>query len=1156
MTSTYTVAKAKAKESHNKIVWSGLHGSADAFEIVQLAANNRNKTTLVVAKDSASEERIYNALLFLAHRDLADLIIRFPGWETLPYDMFSPHQDIISERLSSLHKLVSKFEGILVISAHTLMQRTAPIEYVAGSSFSFEIGDQMILEDQKIILESASYQRADIVTEKGHYASRGSILDLYPMGSEYPFRLDLFDDEIESIRSFDPGSQLTIENLQQFKVLPAKEFPFDEDAIKKFRENWHNNFQGDVRRCAIYQDVSNYMSPNGIEYFLPFFFDETASIFSYLPQDSQIILEQQVWESCSNFRQEVDLRWESLRHDIEAPILTPDQLFLSEEEFKSKTSLFEIKEISKGIDQTQSPNFKSVQVPNFNSPGKKDLNESELSKFVKETDRPILFCSNSEGRREILDSKLLKLGIQTEVIDHFEDYLNQDGHCVAVSPMTNGLWNEKALVITETELYGTKTIAPRNITNRVIDPEQIIQNLNELHIGAPVVHLEHGIGRYLGLELLEIEEVENEYLALGYAAGAKLYVPVSSLHLISRYAGAEEEQAPLHKLGSIQWTKAKKKAAEKIVDVAAELLHAYAKREAKKTTSLSIGADDLERFANEFNFELTEDQDLAIQAVIADLHSERAMDRLVCGDVGFGKTEVAMRAALVAVKSGKQVIILVPTTLLAQQHFDTLKDRFAHWPFIIELVSRMRPSDEIKSVAEACSNGKVDIVVGTHKLLGKDFIFRDLGLVIIDEEHRFGVRQKELLRSYRAQADVLTLTATPIPRTLNMSLSGIRDLSIIATPPAKRLSIKTFVQEKRSDQIKEAINRELMRGGQVFYVHNEVKTIELVAQTLADHVPNARIGIGHGQMPKRQLEQVMNDFHQRQINVLVCTTIIENGIDVPNANTIIIDRADKFGLAQLHQLRGRVGRSSRQAYAFLLIPDAEAITPDAVKRLDAIEAAGDLGIGFTLATQDMEIRGAGELLGEEQSGQMESIGFSLYMRMLNKAVEDINQGKIPELDNPINDVAKEINLHCSAIIPESYLPDVHSRLIFYKRIASAVNEEDIESLQIEMIDRFGLLPEPLKRLFIISKIKLECESFGIHTVELGEEKGKLIFADSTAIDPMTIVSLVQNHNDTYQFEGTSSLLISQKLENFEDRVIFLKELIKTLTTSSDEAIHA
>ena len=640
-------------------------------------------------------------------------------------------------------------------------------------------------------------------------------------------------------------------------------------------------------------------------------------------------------------------------------------------------------------------------------------------------------------------------------------------------------------------------------------------------------------------------------MTLAYAGSAKLYVPVASLHLISRYAGADEEQAPLHRLGSSQWAKAKRKAAEKIVDVAAELLQAYATREAKKSASLSIDTEDLERFSEEFSFELTQDQQLAIEAVLNDLQSDKAMDRLVCGDVGFGKTEVAMRAALVAVKSGKQVVILVPTTLLAQQHYDTLKDRFAQWPFIIELVSRLRSKSEIDEVALGCASGKVDIVVGTHKLFGEEFKFKDLGLVVIDEEHRFGVRQKELMRAFRAQADVLTLTATPIPRTLNMSLGGIRDLSIIATPPAKRLSIKTFVQEKRSDLIKEAINRELMRGGQVFFVHNEVKTIELIAQTLSEQVTEARIGVGHGQMPKKQLEQVMGDFYQRKINVLVCTTIIENGIDIPNANTIIIDRADKFGLAQLHQLRGRVGRSSRQAYAYLLTPEPEALTADATKRLDAIEAAGELGIGFTLATQDMEIRGAGQLLGEEQSGQMESIGFSLYMQMLNKAVEDINQGKIPDLDNPLNEVAKEINLHCSAIIPDTYLPDVSHRLMFYKRLANAKTENELDALQIEMIDRFGVLPEALKRLFVISTLKLLCQSHGMQTVEIGQEKGKLVFADTTTINPLSIVKLVQEDSDTYQFEGTSTLITNHQLDSFEDRTRFLEELIIKLTNSSE-----
>ena len=1135
--------------------WDGLQANAEAFEISEFYANHPNDLVVVITKDSVNEECIFNALSFITPVETQNSVMRLSPWETLPYDLFSPHQDIISERLSTMNHLLSGRPGVVIMSTATAMQKVPPINYIHGSSFTFAKGDQLQLNKQKLILEGAGYQQTDIVSERGQYASRGSILDLFPMGSEFPIRLDLFDDEVETIRSFDPGTQLTIENLDQFSILPAKEFPFDEDAIKKFRENWHNNFQGDVRRCSVYQDVSNYMTPNGIEFFLPFFFDETANIFDYLQKSSTLIIQHGADEEASNFRSEVGLRWESLRHDIERPILPPDQLYLDTQELESNIANFSVIKINE-IDSNDTSSQKSHPIPSLRSETKPELNETEVINFVSKVSQPILFSCSSEGRREMLDSKLLKLGIKTSIVSEFADYLASNDHCITVSQITEGIWNEKVLVLTENELYGTKPNVIKSFANKIIDPEQIIQNLNELSIGAPVVHLEHGIGRYMGLELLDIEGVENEYLTLAYAGSAKLYVPVASLHLISRYSGADEEHAPLHRLGSSQWTKAKRKAAEKIVDVAAELLQAYATREAKRSASLSVDAEDLARFNDEFSFELTQDQESAIEAVLNDLQSERAMDRLVCGDVGFGKTEVAMRAALVAVKSGKQVVILVPTTLLAQQHYDTLKDRFAQWPFIIELVSRLRHKSEIEAVALGCSSGKVDIVVGTHKLFGEDFKFKDLGLVVIDEEHRFGVRQKELIRAFRAQADVLTLTATPIPRTLNMSLGGIRDLSIIATPPAKRLSIKTFVQEKRSDLIKEAINRELMRGGQVFFVHNEVKTIELIAQTLSEQVTEARIGIGHGQMPKRQLEQVMGDFYQRKINVLVCTTIIENGIDIPNANTIIIDRADKFGLAQLHQLRGRVGRSNRQAYAYLLTPEPDAITADATKRLEAIEAAGELGIGFTLATQDMEIRGAGQLLGEEQSGQMESIGFSLYMQMLNKAVEDINQGKIPDLDNPLNEVAKEINLHCSAIIPETYLPDVHHRLMFYKRLANTKTKNEIDALQVEMIDRFGLLPDALKRLFEISALKLLCESHGLQTVEIGQERGKLVFADTTTIEPLSIVKLVQEDSNTYQFEGTSTLITTHQLDSFEDRVQFLDGLINKLTNSHTEAASA
>ena len=1137
--------------SELKINWSGLHNNADALAITEFATANPRILTVVLSQNSTSEERLFQALKFLAPTELREKITRFPSWETLPYDIFSPHQDIISDRLSALDRLISQAPGILIISIHTLMQRIATKEYLAGSTFSFHKGDRLIIEDQKMVLESAGYQNSEIVSERGQYATRGSILDIYPMGADLPIRLDLFDDEIDSLRSFDPTSQLTVKSLNSFTLLPAKEFPFDDEAIKKFRENWHNNFQGDVRRCSVYQDISSYISPSGIESYLPFFFDETGSVFDCLPTNAFFFTQEKIMELASNFENEIEERWESLNYDIERPILKPGQLYLTKDELKTELTRFKTIEIR--IDDSKNAKiFESHPVPNFNIGTKTEFKNSSLNEFITNLDKPILFCSPTAGRREVLDAALMKIGIQNEIVETFDEYLTRDNHCICVSSITEGLWNEKALLITENELFGPQSSSQKEIKNKVIDPEQIIKNLNELSVGAPVVHLEHGVGRYLGLEIIEIEEIENEYLALAYSGGAKLYVPVASLHVISRYAGSDEEHAPLHKLGSSQWTKAKKKAAEKIIDVAAELLQAYAKREAQQSESLKIDKLEHQSFANEFNFELTQDQDLAISNVIQDLESPKAMDRLICGDVGFGKTEVAMRAAFVAAKCGRQVIMMVPTTLLAQQHYDTLKDRFAQWPFIIELVSRMRPAEELRKVGEACSEGRVDIVVGTHKILGKEFSFNKLGLIIIDEEHRFGVRQKEQLRAYRSQVDVLTLTATPIPRTLNMSLTGIRDLSIIATPPAKRLSIKTFVQERRTDQIKEAINRELMRGGQVFFVHNEVRTIERTAAEISALVPEARVAIGHGQMPKKLLEQVMQDFNQRHINVLVCTTIIENGIDVPNANTIIIDRADKFGLAQLHQLRGRVGRSSRQAYAYLITPDAEAITADAVKRLEAIQAAGDLGVGFTLATQDMEIRGAGELLGEEQSGQIESIGFSLYMQMLSKAVLDIEQGKIPDIENPVNETAKEINLHSSALIPEDYLPDVHTRLILYKRIANATTLGEIDSLQIEMIDRFGLLPDPLKRLFTISQLKLDCVTSGIITADLSDEGGKLIFSNSTAIDPLSIVELVQTESQTYQFEGTSTLLIAKALETFQKRVDFLTDLLNKLSNKETD----
>ncbi|MDH3644565.1 MAG: transcription-repair coupling factor, partial [Gammaproteobacteria bacterium] len=844
--------------------------------------------------------------------------------------------------------------------------------------------------------------------------------------------------------------------------------------------------------------------------------------------------------------------------DIERPIIEPQALFLSEEELNRGFKPHAQVVINDDQASRHRLDFDARALPDLQANPRLKDPATALTDFLGEGDAPTLFVADTAGRREVFHEFLARAGTRPTDVADLDTFLNSDLQVgITIAPIEHGLWLDALRIVTESEVFGHQVKERRARSARTLDPEQIIKNLTELHIGEAVVHIEHGIGRYLGLITLDIDGSPNEFLAVEYADEAKLYVPVTSLHLISRYSGAEH--APLHRLGSDAWDKAKRRAAEKIHDVAAELLNIYARREVNLSYKFGEPGSDYLRFAGQFPFEVTHDQQTAIDEVIADLCSERATDRLICGDVGFGKTEVAMRAAFVAAQSNKQVAVLVPTTLLAQQHFETFRDRFADWPVHIEVVSRLRSDGDVADVSSRLAAGKVDIVIGTHKLLNPAIEFKDLGLVVIDEEHRFGVRQKERLRNLRAEVDVLTLTATPIPRTLNMAMSGMRDLSIIATPPAKRLSIKTFVQEKRRHVIEEAITRELMRGGQVFYLHNEVRTIEQVADELAELLPEARIGVGHGQMPKRQLEAVMNDFYHRQLNLLVCTTIIENGIDIPNANTIIMERADKFGLGQLHQLRGRVGRSHRQAYAYLLTPHPKALSADAVKRLEAIEAAGELGVGFTLATHDMEIRGAGELLGDEQSGQIESVGFSLYMDLLDRAVKAIQDGKTPDMDSPLEPISQEVNLHAATLIPEPYLPDVHARLILYKRIANASNETELDDMQAEMIDRFGLLPEPLKTLFQVTALKLKTQPLGILRLDLGDQGGRVEFSPQTSVDPLAVVKLVQNHPATYRLEGATMLRVSRQLKDFPARLSFASELLELLgpgTTQTADSLVA
>ena len=1130
-----------------RLNWNTLSGSSTSLAAVSAACAHKGLTLLICPTTASARQSVRECQVF-APPGLE--ILHFPDWETLPFDAFSPHQDIISERLETMARLPGLKQGLLVVTLATCLQRTAPVGYVAGSSFQLAPGQTLDINTQRTQLVEAGYRHVSAVTERGEFAVRGALLDIFPMGANLPIRIDLLDDEIDSLRTFDPDNQRSIEKLDRLELLPAHEFPVEGDAITAFRNRWHLRFDVDQRRCPVYQDVSAGIMPSGIEYYLPLFFDELGSIFDYLPENTWALHLAPLESTSTEFLEQVSERHESLRYDIERPILDPAELYLSHEELLACLAPF----AKTGLNQRHKheEDFEFLALPDLTADIRSRTPARALSDYLESHSSPVLFVAESAGRREIVDEFLRRAEIETEFVDSWQSYneLLEAGQSapfsLMVAELTRGFGCAQLSVITEADLYGRRpSVATASEQRARVDSDQIVRNLNELHIGAPVVHIDHGVGRYQGLTTLTINESENEFLQLEYAEEAKLYVPVASLHLISRYSGADENTAPLHRLGSDQWEKARRKAAQKAFDVAAELLNLYALRKSRPAFQFDMPEVDYQNFADQFEFSATADQQLTIEAVVADMTGPSPMDRLVCGDVGFGKTEVAMRAAFLAVQNGKQVGVLVPTTLLAQQHGESFRDRFAEWPVRVEVISRLRNDSDVKTAMQDAADGKVDILIGTHKLLSKDLKFANLGLVIVDEEHRFGVRQKERLKALRAEVDLLTLTATPIPRTLNMAIGGIRDLSIIATPPAKRLSIKTFIQEKRNHLIREALSRELMRGGQVFYVHNEVRTIEQAAAELAELVPEARVAVGHGQMPKRELETVMNDFQHRRCNLLVCSTIIETGIDIPNANTIIIDRADRFGLAQLHQLRGRVGRSDRQAYAYLLVPHHSALSRDAKKRLEAIEASGDLGIGFTLATHDMEIRGAGEMLGDEQSGQIEEVGFSLYMEMLERAVQAIRDGKTPNMDQPF-ETSQDINLHQPALIPADYMGDVHARLISYKRISNAADEDKLDDLRAELIDRFGSLPETLDTLFTVTRIKLLAAPLGIARIDLGEGGGRFIFQTDSKVDPMAIVKLVQNSDGAFRMEGATTLRAKAELPELEDRVNFCNQLIDQL----------
>ncbi|TNG02299.1 MAG: transcription-repair coupling factor [Gammaproteobacteria bacterium] len=1137
-------------ESHRLNRWGQLYGSSYGLVLLQ-AARQIEKPLLVITSGSQVLDELLDQLSFFGEQD--DLpVLAFPDWETLPYDAFSPHQDIVSQRLETLYKLPGLKHGLIATTVTTLMQRLAPVDYVNSRALILQTGKQLDLQQFRKQLDDAGYICVPQVAEHGEFAIRGSLIDLFPAGNTQPFRIDLFDDEIETIRTFDPDTQRTIDKTDHIRLLPAREFPLYKEDIDRFRQSFRREFAGNPKECPIYNDISDGIASVGAEYYLPLFFEQTATLFDYLPDNMILASIDEALSGAGDFYNQVEERYEQLRHDITRPILTPDKLFLTASELVSECeqlTRLELQHYAFEQEDEYAHNFSSSPITEVRINARAEKPALLLSQFLDNFDGRALITTESPGQREMLLDLLRGFNIRPHVIASWIEFLKTtESLCITVAPLTEGmLFKQRGIaIITDQQILGQRTrqISSRRRQRR--EAQAVFTDLGELLPDSPVVHEDHGVGRYQGLQILEVNGYKEEFLTLEYADNNKLYVPVASLHLINRYTGGPDETAPLHRLGGEQWQKIKRKAIEKVHDVAAELLDIYARRKAKPGYAFQMEPHEYEAFVESFPFEETEDQANAIDAVIQDMQSSQPMDRVVCGDVGFGKTEVAMRAAFVATQSGKQVAILSPTTLLAQQHFQNFRDRFADWPVRVEVLSRFRTKKETDEVLSHLTKGTVDIVIGTHKLIQDDVKFKDLGLIVIDEEHRFGVRQKEKLKKLRSQVDMLTLTATPIPRTLNMSLSGLRDLSIIATPPMQRLSVKTFVNEWREVLVQEACLREIKRGGQVYFLHNKVETIEKTANEIRKLIPQARVEVAHGQMRELELEQVMLDFYHRRFNVLVCTTIIESGIDVPTANTIVMNRADKLGLAQLHQLRGRVGRSHHQAYAYLIVPPRKAMTIDAIKRVEAVESLEDLGAGFSLATHDLEIRGAGELLGDEQSGQISEIGFSLYTDMLERAVNALKSGKIPELDQPLEH-GPEVEMRLPALLPDDYLPDVHTRLIMYKRIASAPNQDALRELQVEMIDRFGLLPDQAKTLFHVSRLKLQATHIGIKKIEASDSGGRIVFNDNPNIDPMSIIHLIQNQPETYRFDGKNTLRFNQDLPDEPSRFDMVEQLLTRFT---------
>jgi len=1122
-----------------------LAGSADALALAQAAGSGR--MLAVVTANPLDAQRLQEEIAWYAPQLRVHLL---PDWETLPYDTLSPHHDLISERLATLYEISRGACDIALIPATTALHRLPPAEYLAAHTFFLKQGARLDVEALRAQLTLAGYQHVTQVVSPGEYSVRGGLIDLFPMGSALPFRIELFDDEIETLRSFDVDTQRTVFPVPEIRLLPAREFPLDEAGRTRFRGRYRETFEGDPSRSPIYKDVSNGIAPAGIEYYLPLFFEHTALVFDYLPKDTMLCLHHDVPGAIREFWADTQSRYRLLGGDRSRPLLPPQELFLSDEQFFVAAAVFGRLAFSSGTAAADAP---AAPLPDVAVERRADDPLHKLKAFASDFHGRILLLAESPGRRETLLQYLAEYGLQPAPCADFAAFANAtEKLMLAVAPLSAGFLLPQTVValLTENELYAA-TARPRGrkADARRASLEGWLRDLTELKIGDPVVHESHGIGRYHGLVYLDLGEGETEFLHLEYAGGDKLYVPVSQLHLISRYSASEPELVELHKLGTDRWDRAKRKAAQQVRDTAAELLALYARRAARQGHAFSFNEHDLEAFADGFGFEETPDQATAIASVIDDMKSGKPMDRLVCGDVGFGKTEVALRAAFAAVMDGKQVAVLAPTTLLAEQHFNTFSDRFADWPVRTVELSRFRSAKEQTQALQDLAEGKADIAIGTHRLLQKDVKFARLGLVVIDEEHRFGVRQKEALKALRAEIDVLTLTATPIPRTLGLSLEGLRDFSVIATAPQKRLAIKTFVVRNEDGIVREAVLREFKRGGQVYFLHNEVDTIETVRERLAKLLPEARIVVGHGQLPERELERVMREFTQQRHNLLLCTTIIETGIDNPHANTIVINRADKFGLAQLHQLRGRVGRSHHQAYAYLLTDRAARPSAQAQRRLEAIQAMEELGSGFFLAMHDLEIRGAGEVLGESQSGEIQEIGFNLYTTMLNAAVRALQDGREPDLSQPLG-ITSEINLHAPALLPSDYCSDVHERLTLYKRLANCQGEhgeEDLIRLQEELIDRFGELPGQARTLIETHRLRILAKPLGLAKIDATEAVIKLQFIPDPPIDPARIIELVQKDR-RWKLAGPDKLAVARETATLPERASAIREIISLLSS--------